>query len=110
LAFSGLVKIQQLAGFANWMGELIILHILRYISPYNPEFPVHMPKKKKKKKPNKVSKKRIRREVTEKLAQALKNYKLGNSKKKFRKMLKKAAKIVEPLALKTVKKLGWRYF
>jgi hypothetical protein len=64
-----------------------------------------MPKKSKHKKSKKVSKKAIRREVTEKLAMALKHYKLGNTRKKFRKMLKKATKIVEPLAVKTVKEL-----
>jgi len=64
-----------------------------------------MAKKAKSKKSDKISKKDIRNEVTEKLAFALKNYKVGNSKKRFRKKLKKATKIITPLAVRTVKKL-----
>ena len=57
-----------------------------------------MAKKSKKRKSKKISKKDIRNEVTTKMALALKNYKLGNSKKKFRKKLKEIVKIITPLA------------
>jgi hypothetical protein len=67
-----------------------------------------MAKKPKKNKSKKISKKRIRNEVTARLALALKNYKVGNSKKKFRKKLKKVVDIITPLAIRTVKKLGHR--
>ncbi len=60
------------------------------------------------KKSKKISKKDIRNEVAEKLVLALKNYKVGNSKKKFSRKLKKAVKIIVPLAAKTIKKLGRR--
>jgi hypothetical protein len=65
-----------------------------------------MAKKLKSKKSKKISKKDIRSEVITKLAFALKNYKVGNSKKKFRKKLKKVADIIIPLAVRTAKKLG----
>jgi hypothetical protein len=65
-----------------------------------------MAKKSKKKKSKKISKKDVRNEVTAKLALAIKNYKVGNSKKKFRKKLKEVVKIITPLAIRTVKKLN----
>ena len=65
-----------------------------------------MAKKSKKKKSKKISKKHIRNEVTAKLALSLRNYKVGNSKKKFRKKLKKVVELVTPLAVRTAKKLG----
>ena len=65
-----------------------------------------MAKKLKKRKSKKISKKDIRNEVAVKLAMALKNYKVGNSKKKFRKKLKKLVDIITPLAVRTAKKLG----
>ena len=52
----------------------------------------------------KISKKDIRREVIEKMAYALKNYQKGNSKKKFRKKIKKVIKIITPLAVKSIRK------
>jgi t-SNARE complex subunit (syntaxin) len=58
------------------------------------------------KKLKKISKKDIRNQVTEKLGISLKNYKVGNSKKKFRRTIKKLVKIITPLAVKTAKKLG----
>jgi hypothetical protein len=67
-----------------------------------------MAKKSKKSKSKKISKKRIRNEVTARLALALKNYKVGNSKKKFNKKLKKAVDIITPLAIRTATKLGHR--
>jgi hypothetical protein len=65
-----------------------------------------MAKKSKKRKSKKISKKDIRNELTAKMALALKNYKVGNSRKKFRKKLKRVVGIIIPLAIKTAKKLG----
>jgi hypothetical protein len=67
-----------------------------------------MAKKPKKNRSKKISKKRIRNEVTSRLALALKNYKVGNSKKKFRKKLKRVVDMITPLAIRTAKKLGHR--
>jgi hypothetical protein len=65
-----------------------------------------MAKKPKKNRSKKISKKRIRNEVTARVALALKNYKVGNSKKKFRKKLKRVVDLITPLAIRTAKKLG----
>ena len=65
-----------------------------------------MAKKSKRRKSKKISKKDIRKEVTAKLALALRNYKVGNSKKKFRKRFKKVVDVITPLAIRTAKKLG----
>ena len=71
-----------------------------------PEPLLAMAKKSKSKKSKKISKKDIRNEETDKLCLTLINYKVGNSKRKFRRTLKKVVKIITQIAVKTAKKLG----